>query len=226
VKDALYPLPTPFEITKMLNDIGATYLSKNLNSPGNVDKYITEQSKALNIGIYAADLVYASTYQQQQDIQTYLGAIKKLADDLGIAYDYSLLLSDEYKARFENKDSLITIVTNTIFSTYQYLDRNSNPDLAVSMVTGTWVELMYLATQISENSYNYSGLVEIIAGQKVAYLKVLDLLAARSSNPQIMELEAKLSILKPAFDKVDTGLSEKDYLTILNTIKEVRKGLI
>lgn len=226
VKDVLYPLPTPFEITQMLSDIGATYLSKNLNDAANVDKYITEQSKALNIGIYGADLVYASTYSQQQDVQTYLGSIKQLADDLGIAYDYSLLLSDEYRSKFENKDSLTNIVTNTIFDTYQYLDQKSNPDLAVSMVTGVWVELMYLATNISENSYNYTGMVDIIANQKVSYEKVLELLAARSSNEEIRDLEARLAVIKPAFDKVDSGLSEDDYEMILTTIQEVRNTLI
>jgi hypothetical protein len=226
VKDVLYPLPTPFEMTKMLNDIGATYLSKNLNDAGKVDKYYTEQSKALNIGIYGADLVYASTYQQQQDVQTYLGSIKKLADQLGITYDYTKLLSDEYKAKFENKDSLTSIVTNTIFDTYQYLDQKSNPDLAVTMVTGIWVELMYLATNISENSYNYTGMVNLIASQKSSYEKVLELLATRSANTDIKTLETKLVVLKPAFDKVGAGLSETDYNMILKTIKTVRNSLI
>ncbi len=31
MREVLYPLPTPFEMTKMLNDIGATYSTKNLN---------------------------------------------------------------------------------------------------------------------------------------------------------------------------------------------------
>ena len=108
IKEVLYPLPTPFEMTKMLNDIGATYSTKNLNSVTKVDKYFTEQSKAVNLGIYGADLAYASTYQQQQDVQIYMNAIKTLADQLGITYDYSLLLSEEYKEKMNNKDSLTT----------------------------------------------------------------------------------------------------------------------
>jgi hypothetical protein len=226
IKEALYPLPTPFEITKMLNDIGAVYLSKNLNYAGKVDKYITENSKAINIGVYAADLAYASTYQQQQDVQTYLASIKSLADQLGIDYDYEKLLSEESKTKFENKDSLTAIVSNTIFDTYQFLDQKSNPDLAVNMITGLWVELMYLATNISEGSYNYSGMVNIIAGQKSSFQKVMDLLASRSTNPDIKTLESKLVVLKPAYDKVDTGLSQADYDLILKTIKAVRNSLI
>jgi hypothetical protein len=226
IKEVLYPLPAPFELTKMLNDIGVTYSSKNLNAADNTEKYITEQRKAVNLGIYGADLAFASTYQQQQDIQTYLNAIKTLADQLGITYDYSKLLSDDYKAKFENKDSLIAIVTNTIYDTYQYLDQKSNPDLAVNMVTGMWVELMYIATNISEDSYNYTGLVDIISKQKDSYEKVMSLLTARNTNADIKDLESKLQVLKPVFDKVTTGLSAADYNQLLKTIKAVRSGLV
>jgi hypothetical protein len=226
IKEVLYPLPTPFEMTKMLTDIGAVYSSKNLNSPGKLDKYYKENQKAVNLGIYGADLVYASTYQQQQDIQVYLNAIKKLADQLGITYDYSKLLSDEYKEKFNNKDSLTSIVTNTIFDTYNYLDQKSNPDLAVTMVTGMWVELMYIGTNISQDSYNFTGLVNIISKQNTSYQKVMDLLTARNANKDIKDLETKLQVLKPVFDKVGGGLSEKDYDLILQTIKSVRSSLV
>ena len=226
VGEVLYPLPTPFEMTKMLNDIGATYSTKNLNSTSKVEKYFKESQKAVNLGIYGADLAYVSTYQQQQDIQVYLNAIKKLADQLGITYDYSKLLSDEYKAKFNNKDSLTNIVTNTIYDTYYYLDQKSNPDLAVTMVTGMWVELMYIGTNISQDSYNYTGLVNIISKQKASYEKVMELLSGRNANADIKSLETKLQALKPAFDKVEAGLSEADYNLILQTIKSVRSSLV
>ncbi len=226
VKEVLYPLPTPFEMTRLLNDIGAVYSAKNLNSTSKIEKYFTESSKAVNLGIYGADLAYASTYQQQQDIQVYLNAIKTLADQLGVTYDYSRLLSDEYKAKFNNKDSLTAIVTNTIYDTYQYLDEKSNPDLAVSMVSGMWVELMYIGTNISQASFNSTGLVDIISKQKDSYEKVMSLLAAHNTNTDIKALETKLMPLKAAFDKVPQGLSEADFNLILQTIKTVRTSLV
>ena len=166
-------------MTKMLNDIGATYSAKNLNAANKVEKYITESSKAVNLGIYGADLVYASTYQQQQDIQIYLNAIKTLADQLGVTYDYSKLLSEEYKEKLKTRTHLPVLLPIPFINTYQYLDQKSNPDLAVNMVTGMWVELMYIATNISENSYNFTGMVDIISKQKASYEKVMELLASK-----------------------------------------------
>lgn len=226
IKEVLYPLPAPVEMTQMLNDIGATYTSGILNSPAKVERYLTEERKAVNLGVYAADLAYAATFEQQQDVQKYLSSIKSLADQLGVTYDYEDLLSEDNKAKFENKDTLTEMVTDAVYDTYQYLDQNSDPNLAVDMVAGVWVELMYIATNISEASYNFTGLVDIISKQKDSYEKVMSLLAARNSNPGIKELETKLAALKPAFDKVESGLSQADYNLILTTIKNVRNSLV
>jgi hypothetical protein len=94
------------------------------------------------------------------------------------------------------------------------------------MVAGMWVELMYIGTNISQDSYNYSGLVTIISKQKASYEKVMELLAGRNANTDIKSLETKLQVLKPVFDKVDAGLSETDYNLILQTIKSVRSTLV
>ena len=226
VAESVYPLPTPFEMTNMLIDIGATYNSKIVNPSENVNKYLTEQSKALGLGIFGADLTYASTFQHQQDIQTYLDVIKTLADQLGIDIDYAELSSDENKEKYNNKDSLASIITRTIFDTYEYLDEMSNPDLSVLMVTGVWIELMYIATHVSEDSYNYSGIVDIIVNQKGSFEKVLNLLDARNANVEIKDLEIKLQVLTPVYDKVTSGLSKQDYETILRTIRSVRNSIV
>lgn len=226
VKDVVYPLPTPFEVTHMLNEIGAKYNPTVLNPATNAEKYFTESSKAVNLGIYGADLSYAATYDQKQDIKLYTGALKKLVDELGINIDYSKFLSDENKEKFNNKDTLVNYITNTFFDTYQYLGEKSNPDLAIIMTSGMWIELMYIATHISEDTYNYSGIVKLITDQKDSYSKLMNLLASRNSNADIKDLETKLSVLKPVFDKIDAGLSESDYKVILKTLQDVRKSLV
>ena len=45
----VYPMPTPLEITDMLNKAGASYIIGISNRPENVDKYFTESAKALNL---------------------------------------------------------------------------------------------------------------------------------------------------------------------------------
>ena len=180
VKDVVYPLPTPFEVTKMLNDIGAKYNSAVLNPANKVEKYFTESSKAVNLGVYGADLAYAATYDQKQDIKLYSNALKKLVTDLGVNIDFNALIADENKEKFNNKDTLVKYITNTFSDTYQYLGEKSNPDLAIIMTSGMWVELMYIATNISENTYHVTGMVKLITDQKDSYNKLMELLSGRN----------------------------------------------
>ncbi len=42
-----YPLPTSFEVTKMLQDANASYNSEITNDAGSVDKYVAEWQKHL-----------------------------------------------------------------------------------------------------------------------------------------------------------------------------------
>lgn len=54
----------------------------------------------------------------------------------------------------------------------------------------------------------------------------MNLLSSRNTNADIKNLETKLLPLKPAFDMVSKGLSEKDFNLILQTIKAVRTSLV
>jgi hypothetical protein len=226
VKSVVYPLPTPFEMTKMLNEIGAKYVAASLNPANKVEKYFTEKSKAINLGVYGADLAYAATYDQKQDVKVYSSAVKTLVDQLGINIDYSAFLSDKFKEKANNKDTLSQIITNTFFDTYKFLSEKGNPDHAIMMVSGMWVELMYIATNISDDTYHFSGMVNLIVKQKDSYGKLMGLLAQHNSNPDIKSLESQLGVLKPAFAKEASGLSQQDYVLILKTIKSIRQSLV
>ena len=69
-----YPLPTSFEVTRLLIESGASYILDLCNKTDNVSKYISLKSKALNLGVYGADLSYAATYNQTQETMQFLEA--------------------------------------------------------------------------------------------------------------------------------------------------------
>src|SRR5271166_4491575 len=120
VKDVVYPLPTPFEMTDMLNTMGAKYSSAILNPPDHAEKYFTEKSKAVNVGVYGADLAYATTYDQKQDVKNYSKALKSLIDQLGINVNYNKLLAEDATEKLNNKDTLVSVITNLLYDTYKF----------------------------------------------------------------------------------------------------------
>ena len=226
VKDIVYPLPTPFEMTKMLNNIGAVYVPKALNPADKADKYFSEKSKALNLGIYGADVAYTIAYNKPQDTKMYLKALKTLMDQLGVKIDYRYMLTDEFKEKLNNKDTLVSTITNTFFSTYSFLNKKNNPELSAQMVTGMWVELMFIATHISNDTYDNPSIAKIIYDQKDSYTKVMNLLASYNSNPDVKEIETKLEVLKPIYDKAANGLTKSEYKLILTTIESIRSSFV
>jgi len=226
VKEVVYPLPAPFELTQMLNDIGAAYVGKNLNPVNKVEKYVTEKDKAVNLGVYGADLAYATTYNKEEDVKAYLKAVRTLIDALGVNIDYSFLFSDEVKMKANNKDTLVEIITNTFYATYSSLKEKNSPEMAVMMVSGMWIELMYIATHISKDTYNNTQIVTLIAKQKDSYEKLMNLIENYPNHQALKDLDEKLSVLKPVFAKVDQGLTVSDYNLLLSTIEKVRKGFV
>lgn len=78
IEEYTYPIPSAFEVTNMLNEIEASYMVAMANDPANVDKYFTDKSRAINLGIYTADLAYATTYNQKSDIQAYFSSCETL----------------------------------------------------------------------------------------------------------------------------------------------------
>ena len=136
VKDVVYPLPTTFELTSMLNRIGADYILGLSNSTENADKYFTEKARALNLGVYGADLSYASTYNRKQETMLFLKASKTIIDNLEITSTYNETLVEDVEKNLDNKDQLVKLVTNSFYDTYEFLNKNGKANLSLLVVSG------------------------------------------------------------------------------------------
>src|SRR6185312_6941072 len=87
----MFSIPSPLQTAMLIQGAGAGYDKSILNSKENLSQYATDYSKALNLGIYGADLGYVSMYSKTQDALGYLTSVKKLSDELG----YRVLLEQK-----------------------------------------------------------------------------------------------------------------------------------
>ena len=125
-----YPIPTSFELTELIYEAGAPYILSLSNEPEKAGNYITQKDKALNIGIYGADLCYASTYMMKQGTMLYLEASKTLLDELGISTPFNVDYAQRVENNLDNRDSLIMIVGDSFYDTWDYLVENKQDVLA------------------------------------------------------------------------------------------------
>jgi len=226
VADKEYPIPTSFEVTQMINKAGASYIYDLCNSVENVDKYFTEKEKAINLGIYGADLSYASTYQKKQETMLYLEASKKLIDDLNVATAFNKELAEKVEKNIDNKDTLITLISDSFYDTYEFLMDNGKDDLSVFVITGSWIEGLYITTQLTLNSQENDEMKEIIASQRESLNELMKIMEQNKENADMVDMMNKLGELKTEFDKIGETMTDEQLEVIITKVEKIRNELI
>ena len=229
VREFVYPLPTAFEVTEMLNRIEAAYIIDICNPQSNVDKYLTEPKRAFNLGVYSADLCYASTYNQQQTVMDYMESIRALIDALDMTQAVDPDLPSKIEDNENNKSELTKLITESFYDSYDYLNKNDRGPVSLLIVAGSWIEGLFLTTHISEDTYNNKEMVKIVMSQKDPLDNLVKLLQNESykDNADIQKLIADLSPLHQTYNSVtEGGISEEQLENIKTTVHKVRSEIV
>ena len=228
IEEVVYPLPSPFELTKMLNEIEATFIIGITNPPENVENYLILEKQALNLGVYSSDLAYAATYNLTNEIQLHLNTIKKLAEDLDItgAIKQDLLIKIENS--LNNKEQITEVITDLFYETYSYLNKNNNTDLSYLILSGTWIEGMYLTLNISDNTFDNINIVKIIMKQEESLKKLLELMEEMKGNQLLKDVYEKLIEINKVYEleKGTDALSQKQLIKISDIITNYREEIV
>lgn len=226
-----YTLPSPLESAMLIKSAGALFNDDLLNPVENTNKYNTNKSMALNLGIYTCDLSFASLYDQTQLIINYMNAAKKMADGLGILDAIEQADIDKLEENIHNTDVIMDIVSQTYLNSNSYLEDNGQPAVAAMVLTGGWLEGLYISTQLIDmKDFNGNKLVGRIIDQKLSVNILIDLLESSKGHPAIDELTTQVKKVKVIFDKITIKTSpvrpEYDQATNVTVLKsEVQADL-
>ncbi len=227
VREFVYPLPTSFEITEMLNRIGAAYILNLSNPTDNVKRYLTEKSKALNLGVYGADLSYATTYNQKQTSTDYMNVSKILIDALNISAAIDPNIVKQVEAKQDDKEALVELITNTFYDTYEHLNKNSRSAVSMLILAGSWVEGLYIITHISEDTYNNKEMVKLVMDQKSSLNKLTELMKVTETDPAIAETLKLLKPIQTIYDSIEEGSITQNQLNgITSEVSKIREIII
>lgn len=196
-------LPSPIESAMLVKSAGGRFDESLLNPVGNVSTYVTNKAMALNLGAYTCDLSFASLYEQTQLIIDYMEAAKKMADGLGILKAIEQSTIDDLEANINNSEYIMEIVSETFLNSNSYLEDNGQPAVAAMVLTGGWIEGLYISTQLVDmNNFNGNKLVGRIIDQKLSIDILINLLSKSKGNPAVDELLEQTARLKIVFDKI------------------------
>lgn len=225
-KQVIYGIPSPIETAMLMKRAGAKYNQDFLNPLSNLGNYTTTKSMALNLGVYSADLSFSSMFDQSQMSIKYLSASKKLADDLGIlnAIDKSIITRMENN--INNRDSVMEIISETFMNTNSFLKENDRGEIAAIILTGGWIEGLYISTQIVKNTASNKELMDRIADQRLSLNTLISLLNEYKNDANVQQILPELEKLKKIFDKIKTSSSkmeviEKDGKSFISSSSEI-----
>lgn len=223
-----YPIPTSFEVTKMLQDANASYVAEITNDPSNVEKYVSEWQKALNLGVYGADLSYSSTFDKQQETVAFLNASRKLIDDLNISTAYNRELADRIEKNLENKDSLILIVTESFRDTYNYLNQSGEEKTSLLVVAGSVIEGLHITSQLIVSSNYDEGLMNVLANQKDQVSKLTELMEKHAEDANVSKVLPFLRYVNLFYEQLgeDGDISKGQFEDVSSSISDMRSQIV
>jgi hypothetical protein len=250
IEEVVYNIPSPSEIPYLLQTTGAEFNQSLLNSKDKVDQYVTRTDKAaLNLGIYAADIGYLSSYDKTQEAIDYLGSAKTLADNLGIIGAFDTEVLKKFEENISNKDSLTHLLDQSIKKTELFLKDDSRNKLSALVVTGSFVEGLYISTGLiktypknllpDDKRYQVlTPLMRVVLQQKVSVGELLKMLTSSSveQTDPVTNIVADLKALDEAYkklnieeqiknNKADLILTDKNLEEITVIVERLRNGI-
>ncbi|MBL7890310.1 MAG: hypothetical protein JNL24_12195 [Bacteroidia bacterium] len=236
-----YSLPSPLQIASIFKKSGLKYKDGVTSSQKDVAKYTTNLNKALNLGVYSADLSYSVLNKQNQEAMNYMKLCRQLADNLGMG---SVFDQGNLSARFEknlgNEDSLAYIIAELQMVTDMYLDENNQQQVTSIVFAGAWVESLYIGSKVFEKSKS-KDLNSKLAEQMTILESIVNALKAEEKkDANITGLIADMESVKTIYDGLESvkkfkestdenaevTLSDEEVTQLTKKIEEVRTKFI
>lgn len=249
IQDVVYNIPSPHEIPYLLQSTGADFNQSLISDRKKADSYLTKTDKvALNLGVYASDIGYLSSYDKTQEAIDYLTTAKSLADNMGVIGSFDTDILKNFESNISNKDSLAALLDRAIKKTDVYLKDDSRNKLAALMVTGSFVEGLYITTGVissypkdllpnDQRNVILTPLVRIILEQEKSVNELVKMLGAvQPAEEPITTLLAEFTSLQSYYKNLNINeqiknnkgsevLNDKNLAEITRLVSKLRKSI-
>ena len=201
MQDIVQNISSPVEMAALVKSLDAGFSGKYLAPTENVDELTTSFQQAFHLGIYAADLGYLNMYNKTNSVIEYITAIKTLADGVRVGQFFDFTTLKRLAQSNQNLDSLMYISVHSFNQMDKYLRTDNRSELSTLMITGVWIEGLYLATQVAKSS-PHPELAERIGEQKIIMGDLMLILENYKSDKNFSKLIGELNSLKSEFNDV------------------------
>jgi len=196
-----YSVPTPNALFDIIKINGGKLKMELVNLIENKEKYVDLKSKALNFGVYSADIGYMSCFDYGIEFLKYTKVVESLGDEIGISDVFDKDLMDRIETNEGNSDSLFLISNDTYYESYQYLEDNDKGAELSLIIVGGYIESLYIIVSLVEKYEEGNPLIENIEGQKLVLENIIDFCSTYMDDAGVEEIINDLMNLTDVFEK-------------------------
>lgn len=203
-----YNIPSPSEQFALIAKMDGVKNTSILHDPMVADKYTNSAQKALNFGVYTADVAYLTSFNETNKYLNYFGKLEKLGGDIGVAQVFGSELGEMAKKWDGNADSLFKLSDKVYNRTFQRLiEIDKGTELSL-MLVGGWVESMHLMLGSTKGLTKSPQLAQALADQKIVAENLMEFLVSYKDDAVISEYIKELEGVMTAFDKLSCSNGE------------------
>lgn len=219
-------LPDRKLVMKLIEENRIEYNPDLLNDPSKSNKYVLELAKAVNLGIYGADLSIASSFDQTQESMIFLKCVNVLAGYLGVNSAFDQRMFERIDANENNKDSILEIVTGAFKKVDEILKYNNRPATSAVILSGCWIEGLYVSCQMAQELGSESN-IKAIVQQKESLRNLIVMLEAVTLEENARFILADLKELFQIYNVAETTTTydKKAIAGITQKISDLRNKI-
>src|SRR5690554_5610643 len=208
-------ISSPVEMAGLFKSSGVGFTERILNNPDNVSKYETSFKRALNLGIFSADLGYINTFDKNNIVISYLMAVKTLADGIRVGQFFDFNALHRMATGSTNLDTLMEMSITSFNKMDSYLREQNRSNVSTLIVTGAWVEGLYIASNVVKESGDKELSIRIAEQKHI--VNILEIILSNYDNePNFAALVADMQKFKRAYANIQitTELGETELKDI------------
>lgn len=215
LKGQNFMVPSPVQIAGMIKSSGALYNKEMLNPASNLSRYSDDTKRALNLGIYGADLGYVSIYENSSDALGYYKTVMTLGEQMRITASFDKQLLERFSANIGKKDSIMKIVGESYRRSDEFLKEGDREHVAALILAGGWIESMHfalsvykqkpdpaMAVRIGEQKNTCAGILKLLVDQEKPEFEPLIKLY-QELNGAFSSIELKYTYAEPVTDNAN-----------------------
>lgn len=219
-------IPSRDVLLDLIKQANTEYNVAYLNNPDEVSKYFLESSRALNLGVYGADLNVASIYDQTQESMLFFKCVNVIAKTIGVSNSFDENMGDRMQANQANRDSTLNIISQAFKSADNTLQKNGRPGTSSLLVAGAWIEGLYVACQTAKESKN-EAIIKEIFNQKESLNNLIELIEVSKVSNEATYVLTDLQSIKKTLDSKSDKMFTVDALKELDAqITEIRTKIV